>query len=466
MLLPPNAYRADRAGRGRPLPRGRQGRPAGRRLQQPDRHEGRPDPRLLAELHGEGLIVGRQGVHRRRAARATRSPSRPRARRARRVGRRGAGAGARRSPTAGSPASPTPCPPSASRSGPRRSRATWRGAARVPGLHPLLRWDSKTEFVQAIKLTMDRSAGTAARAVRRACRSRRARRPSSGRPPRGVAAVGRLSAMRTQQQVLHAVDSHTEGMPTRVITGGVGVMPGATMAERRQLVHRQLDDLRTLLMYEPRGHARDVRRDPAAADPARRRLGRAVHRGVRLPADVRARHDRGGDGAGRDRHGAGDRAGDHDPAGHPGRAGRRRGRGRDDGAATSVTLRNVPSFALALDRAVDVPGFGAGRLRPGLRRQLLRHRRAGRARPAVRPRRRRTQLLDAGLAIMAAINEQDAPVHPVRAGHQRLPPRATWSPPARRAALPARDGDLPGLVRPVAVRHRHQRPDGPAARAR
>jgi proline racemase len=25
-----------------------------------------------------------------------------------------------------------------------------------------------------------------------------------------------------------AVDSHTEGMPTRVITGGAGVIPGAT----------------------------------------------------------------------------------------------------------------------------------------------------------------------------------------------------------------------------------------------
>ena len=38
--------------------------------------------------------------------------------------------------------------------------------------------------------------------------------------------------MRTTR-VLHAVDSHTEGMPTRVITGGVGVIPGATMARRR-----------------------------------------------------------------------------------------------------------------------------------------------------------------------------------------------------------------------------------------
>src|SRR5579883_2601692 len=54
--------------------------------------------------------------------------------------------------------------------------------------------------------------------------------------------------------VLHAVDSHTEGMPTRVITGGVGVIPGATMSERRAHFIRNLDHLRTLLMYEPRGH--------------------------------------------------------------------------------------------------------------------------------------------------------------------------------------------------------------------
>ena len=55
--------------------------------------------------------------------------------------------------------------------------------------------------------------------------------------------------------VFHAVDSHTEGMPTRVVTGGVGTLPGDTMAERRELFMRDRDDLRTLLMYEPRGHA-------------------------------------------------------------------------------------------------------------------------------------------------------------------------------------------------------------------
>ncbi|WP_026208120.1 proline racemase family protein [Catelliglobosispora koreensis] len=57
------------------------------------------------------------------------------------------------------------------------------------------------------------------------------------------------------KRVVHVVDSHTEGMPTRVVTGGVGVIPGATMAERRLYFMEHLDDLRTWLMFEPHGHA-------------------------------------------------------------------------------------------------------------------------------------------------------------------------------------------------------------------
>ncbi|MDJ0380206.1 proline racemase family protein [Streptomyces sp. G-G2] len=60
--------------------------------------------------------------------------------------------------------------------------------------------------------------------------------------------------MRTRH-VYHAVDSHTEGMPTRVITGGVGVIPGATMADKRLHFIAHMDHIRTLLMNEPRGHA-------------------------------------------------------------------------------------------------------------------------------------------------------------------------------------------------------------------
>jgi proline racemase len=52
-----------------------------------------------------------------------------------------------------------------------------------------------------------------------------------------------------------AVDSHTEGMPTRVITGGLGPIPGSSMQERRLYFEEHLDDLRLLLMREPRGHS-------------------------------------------------------------------------------------------------------------------------------------------------------------------------------------------------------------------
>lgn len=55
--------------------------------------------------------------------------------------------------------------------------------------------------------------------------------------------------------VVTAVDSHTEGMPTRVVTGGLGELPGQTMADRRLFVMRERDSIRRFLMHEPRGHS-------------------------------------------------------------------------------------------------------------------------------------------------------------------------------------------------------------------
>src|SRR3954454_20624147 len=43
-------------------------------------------------------------------------------------------------------------------------------------------------------------------------------------------------------------------MPTRVVTGGVGPIPGATMLERKLHFETHMDELRQLLMREPRGH--------------------------------------------------------------------------------------------------------------------------------------------------------------------------------------------------------------------
>lgn len=55
-------------------------------------------------------------------------------------------------------------------------------------------------------------------------------------------------------KVFTAVDTHTEGMPTRVVTSGFGTLPGDTMAARSRHVALKLDGWRRLLMYEPRGH--------------------------------------------------------------------------------------------------------------------------------------------------------------------------------------------------------------------
>lgn len=56
-------------------------------------------------------------------------------------------------------------------------------------------------------------------------------------------------------RTITAVDSHTEGMPTRVVTGGVAPVPGETMAARRDHFGTHLDELRQFLVNEPRGHA-------------------------------------------------------------------------------------------------------------------------------------------------------------------------------------------------------------------
>ncbi|CAB1062776.1 trans-3-hydroxy-L-proline dehydratase (EC [Olavius sp. associated proteobacterium Delta 1] len=52
-----------------------------------------------------------------------------------------------------------------------------------------------------------------------------------------------------------AIDAHTAGEPFRVITGGLPDLPGDTILARRRYMQDHLDHLRTALMWEPRGHA-------------------------------------------------------------------------------------------------------------------------------------------------------------------------------------------------------------------
>jgi proline racemase len=206
-----------------------------------------------------------------------------------------------------------------------------------------------------------------------------------------------------------AVDSHTEGMPTRVITDGVGPIPGATMLERKLHFERDMDDLRLLLMREPRGHGA---MSGAILQPALHpdadwgvvfievsgclpmcghgTMGVATvlvetgmvevsepETAVRLdtPAGlVVARVEVAG------------------------------------GRARSVAIRNVPSFLLGRDRTIEVGGrtltydmaFG------GNFYAILPAEDAG---LAVEPA-RAAELIERGLELMQAINARDRPVHP------------------------------------------------------
>ncbi len=56
------------------------------------------------------------------------------------------------------------------------------------------------------------------------------------------------------EKLITAVDSHTEGMPTRIVTSGFGQVPGHTMFEKQHYIEEHLDHLRSFLMCEPRGH--------------------------------------------------------------------------------------------------------------------------------------------------------------------------------------------------------------------
>ncbi len=54
---------------------------------------------------------------------------------------------------------------------------------------------------------------------------------------------------------VHTVDYHTAGEPFRIVTAGVDMPEGATVLDRRTWAQQYLDEVRKLLINEPRGHA-------------------------------------------------------------------------------------------------------------------------------------------------------------------------------------------------------------------
>jgi proline racemase len=53
---------------------------------------------------------------------------------------------------------------------------------------------------------------------------------------------------------LTVVDMHTGGEPLRIVTGGYPPIPSGTILEKRAYVRDNLDHLRKILIFEPRGH--------------------------------------------------------------------------------------------------------------------------------------------------------------------------------------------------------------------
>ena len=211
-------------------------------------------------------------------------------------------------------------------------------------------------------------------------------------------------------RTITAVDSHTEGMPTRVVTGGVGPIPGDTMNDRRLYFMEHMDELRHFLMDEPRGHGAmsgAILQPPTRSDCdwgvvyievsgclpmcGHGTIGVAtvlVETGmvdvVEPVTEIRL----------------------DTPAGLVVAK-----VAVSDGHADSVTIENVPSFVTALDQEVEVPGYGTvpysmafgGNFYALVDLDDLK---------LPFDRERQQDLLAAGLAIMDAINETAMPKHP------------------------------------------------------
>ncbi|MBM4101041.1 MAG: proline racemase [Phycisphaerae bacterium] len=209
---------------------------------------------------------------------------------------------------------------------------------------------------------------------------------------------------------VRTVESHTEGMPTRVVIDGFGEIPGATMFERRAHFMANSDGFRKWLMFEPRGHSAmsgAILQKPTRADAdwgvvyievsgclpmcGHGTVGVAtvlVEKGlveVTEPVTTIRLDTPAGlvvvDAAVK------------------------------DGKALHVTLTNVPSFLLATDQNVEVSGFGKLRYDiayGGNFYAIVPIERVG----IEFKRENGNKFLDLGLRISDAINEQNRPVHP------------------------------------------------------
>lgn len=159
---------------------------------------------------------------------------------------------------------------------------------------------------------------------------------------------------------IRTIDAHTGGEPLRIIVEGFPDLPGETILERRRYAKENLDHLRTALMWEPRGHPDMYGCLITSAVSSEADLGVLfLHNegystmcGHGIIALTKVALETG-----------------LLPISSPETiikidtpAGLVTAYGRIiEGQVQSVYFRNVPSFVVALDETVDVPGLGSVR---------------------------------------------------------------------------------------------------------
>lgn len=155
----------------------------------------------------------------------------------------------------------------------------------------------------------------------------------------------------------NTIDAHTAGEPLRVILDGFPALPGDTILAKRRVAREQHDHLRRALMWEPRGHADMygcIITEPVTPDGTLGVLflhnegfstmcGHGVI-GLAVVALDTGLIDVSGEPAVIKM---------DTPAGRVTAFAQ-----REKGCVTSVAFHNVPSYVLALDQVVDVPGIG------------------------------------------------------------------------------------------------------------
>jgi proline racemase len=152
-------------------------------------------------------------------------------------------------------------------------------------------------------------------------------------------------------------EAHTAGEPLRVITGGLPDIPGDTILAKRRYAREHLDDIRTGLMWEPRGHADmygAIVTDPVTPDGDLGVLflhneGFSTMCGHGVIALTKVALDTG----------MINKEGDHPVLKIDTPAGRVTATAhRENGIVKEVSFLNVPSFVYKTDQEVEVPGFG------------------------------------------------------------------------------------------------------------